>query len=97
MVRYHYQHGYDFLAITDHCIYNCKNWASEVPITIIPEMEFDNAFERDRGFRCFHTVCIGPSREDGNGFEQDERVESGKHAIRRNISHIWTIFMQKAT
>lgn len=78
VVRYHYQHGYDFLAITDHRIYNYQNFAPEIPITIIPGMEFDNTFECDKGFRCFHTVCIGPSREDGNGFEQDERVESGK-------------------
>ena len=78
VIRYHYQHGYDFLAITDHRNYNYKNFAPEVPITIIPGMEFDNTFEHDKGFRCFHTVCIGPSREDGNPYEQDQRLESGK-------------------
>lgn len=80
VIRYHYSHGYDFLAITDHRNYNYKNYAPEVPITIIPGMEYDNTFERGLGFRCFHTVCIGPAKEDGNGYEQDELLESGKAA-----------------
>ncbi len=77
VIRYHYDHGYDFLALTDHRFYNYTNFAPEVPITIIPGMEFDNTFEGGQGFRCFHTVCIGPAKEDGNGFDQDERVSSG--------------------
>jgi hypothetical protein len=40
-------------------------------------MEFDNTFEGGQGFRCFHTVCIGPAKEDGNGYDQDEKVASG--------------------
>ena len=78
VIRIHYEHGYDFLAITDHRNYNYKNFAPEVPLTIIPGMEYDNTFERGKGFRCFHTVCIGPAKEDGNGYEQDQRLESGK-------------------
>lgn len=78
VIRIHYAHGYDFLALTDHRYYNYKNFAPDVPITIIPGMEFDNTFEYGKGFRCFHTVCIGPAKEDGNGFEQDQRLESGK-------------------
>ena len=79
VIRLHYENGYDFLAITDHRIYNYKNYAPEVPITILPGMEFDSTFEREgRAFRCFHTVCIGPSKEDGNGYEQDVKLESGK-------------------
>ena len=78
VIRIHHAHGYDFLALTDHRYYNYKNFAPNVPITIIPGMEFDNTFEYDNGFRCFHTVCIGPAKEDGNGFEQDQRPESGK-------------------
>ncbi len=70
--------GYDFLAITDHRNYNFKNFAPEVDMTIIPGMEFDNGFHRLEygGFRCFHSVCLGPSKEDGNGFEQDQQFES---------------------
>ena len=76
VIRYHYQHGYDFLAITDHRNYNLKNFAPDVPITIIPGMEYDSHIEWKNGFRCFHTVCLGPVT--GNGFEQDEQPESGK-------------------
>jgi len=78
VIRLHHEHGYDFLAITDHRFYNYANFAPEVPLTIIPGMEFDNTFERGHGFRCFHTVCIGPAKEDGNGYEQDQRLESGR-------------------
>lgn len=77
VIRYHYQHGYDFLAITDHRTYNFKNFAPELPITIIPGMEFDNNLICDKGFRCFHTVCLGPEKKDGNGYEQDETFASG--------------------
>lgn len=76
VIRLHYQHGYDFLALTDHRIYNYKNFAPDVPITIIPGMEMDSTFESGQGFRCFHVVCLGPAKEDGNGFEQDQRPES---------------------
>lgn len=77
VIRLHYSNGYDFLALTDHRFYNYKNFAPDVPMTIIPGMEFDNTFTWDRGFRCFHIVCVGPARENGNGYEQDERVSSG--------------------
>lgn len=77
VIKHHYDHGYDFLALTDHRIYNFKDFAPDVPVTIIPGMEHDCTFERIKGFRCFHTVCIGPLKEDGNGFEQDERMPSG--------------------
>ena len=78
VIRLHYENGYDFLALTDHRYYNYTNFAPDVPITIIPGMEYDNTFERGKGFRCFHTVCIGPAKEDGNGYDQDQRFESGK-------------------
>jgi len=77
VIKYHYEHGYDFLALTDHRIYNYENFAPSVPITIIPGMEFDNTFEGGKGFRTFHTVCLGPAKEDGNGYSQDERPASG--------------------
>ncbi len=76
-IRYHKEHGYDFLALTDHRVYNYKNYAPDVDITIIPGMEFDCTFHNTMGFRCFHTVCIGPSQADGNGFEQDVHLKSG--------------------
>lgn len=74
-IRLHVENGYDFLALTDHRYYNYANYG-DAPITIIPGMEMDRNFEGP-GVHCFHTVAIGPSREDGNGFKQDERFEGG--------------------
>ncbi len=76
VIRLHKANGYDFLALTDHRIYNYKNFAEDVDITIIPGMEFDNTFVRENGFRTFHQVFIGPDDET-NGFSQDEVLKSG--------------------
>lgn len=78
VMKMHKENGYDFLAITDHRRYNFKNFAPEIGLTIIPGMEYDNgdSIPCEHGFRCFHTVCLGPSQEDGNGFEQDVYLES---------------------
>ncbi len=78
VIRLHHKNGYDFLALTDHRYYNYTNFAPEIPMTIIPGMEYDNTFEYGYGFRCFHTVCIGPAKDDGNGYDQDQRFDSGK-------------------
>lgn len=78
VIRLHHENGYDFLAITDHRRYNYRNFAPDVPITIIPGMEFDDTFYFENGaFRTYHTVCIGPAKEDGNGYDQDETLSSG--------------------
>ena len=74
VISLYHQSGYDFLAITDHRYYNFNNFAPNVPITIIPGMEFDNTLEERNGFRCFHTVCIGPDKENGNGLEHDQKM-----------------------
>lgn len=73
----HAENDYDFLAITDHRFYNYENYAPETGIVVVPGMEFDDTFCHDKGFRCFHTVCVGPSTEEGNGYAQDQRVDSG--------------------
>ena len=77
VIRLHKKNGYDFLALTDHKIYNYKNFAEDVDITIIPGMEFDNTFVRENGFRTFHTVFIGPDDET-NGYVQDEKMPRGE-------------------
>ena len=77
VIRLHKENGYDFLALTDHRIYNYKNFAEDVDITIIPGMEFDNTFVRGNGFRTFHEVFIGPD-DDTNGYAQDEEVTHGE-------------------
>ncbi len=76
-IRYHAENGYDFLALTDHRNYNYVNYAPETGVLLIPGMEVDGGFP-DVGIHCLHSVCIGPEKDKGNGFEQDERPESVK-------------------
>ena len=76
-IQMHIEHGYDFLALTDHRFYNRKNFIPGSDIIIVPGMEFDNTIESQNGFRCFHTVCIGAD-DASNTYSQGERFESGK-------------------
>ena len=92
VIRLHKEHGYDFLALTDHRYYNYENFAPECDITIIPGMEYDGGgfptiTDNDgtltptfdsTGFRCFHTVCIGPEKENGNAYEQNQKFDSAR-------------------
>ena len=41
VIAMHAQHGYDFLALTDHRTYNYKDYLPESGVLIIPGMEFD--------------------------------------------------------
>lgn len=77
VIRLHERNGYDFLALTDHRVYNYENFAPDTNVLIIPGMEMDRTLPSTGGVHCFHTVCIGPARENGNGFAQDQRFESG--------------------
>ena len=77
VIRMHKEHGYDFMALTDHRYYNYTNFSDE-EITIVPGMEMDRNLPGP-GVHCHHIVCIGPSRADGNGFEQDQRFPSGRY------------------
>jgi len=75
VIRAHYTLGYDFIALTDHNIYNYKHFVPEVPLTVIPGMEFETlefCVDGKGGYRGYHSGCIGPLKEDGNGIEQDE-------------------------
>lgn len=65
--------GYDFAAITDHKKYNLINYAPDSGILVIPATEYDALLHKDDYGRIWHhTVCLGPTKEDGNGFEQDD-------------------------
>ena len=70
-IQEYYEQGYDFLSLTDHRIYNYKNFRPDLPITVIPGMENDCAFR----WLPYHTVCLGPVKEEGNGYEQDEKFD----------------------
>jgi len=77
VVQLHKDNGYDFLAVTDHRLYNYDNFGVE-GITILPGMEMDGNFkkgENDRQVHCHHIVCIGPEKDKGNGYQQDQQFE----------------------
>ncbi|MBQ7921673.1 MAG: PHP domain-containing protein [Clostridia bacterium] len=71
-IQYYYEQGYHFLALTDHRKYNYKNFRPDLPVTVIPAMEHDCAYH----YAGYHTVCLGLSKEEGNGYEQDVRLAS---------------------
>ena len=78
VIRLHKENGYDFMAVTDHRFYNYDNFGVE-GITILPGMEMDGNFPRvSRAVHCHHIVCVGPQKEDGNGYDQDQRFDSWK-------------------
>ena len=77
VMRMHKEHGYDFIAITDHRRYNYESFAPETGLTVIPGMEMDGNLPGP-GIHCFHEVCIGPEKDKGNGYEQDQRFESAR-------------------
>ncbi|MEG0766173.1 MAG: hypothetical protein RR482_00510 [Clostridia bacterium] len=76
VLRLHRENGYDFVSITDHRRYNYENFAPETGLTLLPGMEMDRNHTGLFG-HCFHAVSIGPSREDGNGFTQDQIFSAG--------------------
>ena len=78
VITYAKGQGYDFFAITDHQIYTLQQYATETGVITIPGMEYGNDLVKsDYGFRCYHTVCLGPTKEDGNGFEHDQKFDWG--------------------
>ena len=71
-VRQYANAGYDFLAITDHQLYNFRNYAPDTGLLIIPAMEADRFLEADTGMPVVHVVAIGP--EEGNGYTHGQPV-----------------------
>lgn len=76
VIRLHAENGYQFMALTDHRIYNYTHFAPEIPMTILPGIEVDANYP-EKGVHCYHVVALGPAKEDGNGLEQDQRFQSG--------------------
>ena len=64
--------GFDFLALTDHRIYNYENFAPETGILMIPGMELDISIPEAK-VHCVHVVSLGPT--ENNGFAQDQQIE----------------------
>jgi len=75
VIRQYAAMGYDFLALTDHRLYNYRNDAPDSGVMILPGMELDANFTGP-GNHVIHIVSVGPEEKDGNGFLQDQRFES---------------------
>lgn len=76
LTKLYYDNEYDFIALTDHNIYNRENFAPDLPITIIPGCEGGGNFHVEHGFRTYHTVMLGRN-DNSNGFAHDENVPLG--------------------
>ena len=75
VIRLHKQNGYDFLALTDHRVYNYKNFAPDADIVIVPGMEMDRNIEGFAGVHCFHTVCLGTK---DSTYAQEQTFPAGR-------------------
>ena len=75
VIRQYAAMGYDFLALTDHRYYNYENFAPDTGVLIVPGMELDAGLPGP-GLHCVHIVSIGPEKEKGNGFAQDQRFDT---------------------
>lgn len=69
------ENGYDFVALTDHNIYNTQNFAPETDLLIIPGTERNNNLSKryEHGGHTFHTVCLGGVGERKNLWKHDRR------------------------
>ena len=76
VIALHEENGYDFLALTDHRIYNFKNYLPGSRLTIIPGMEMDWNIAPKHPIHCFHIVFLGREKPN-NPYEQDQRFEGG--------------------
>lgn len=79
VIRQYAAMGYDFLALTDHRLYNYANFAPDTGLTILPGMELDVSLPGP-GCHCVHLVSVGPEKEQGNGFAQDQQFDTERAA-----------------
>lgn len=78
VIRLHKQNGYDFMALTDHRIYNYENFAADTDMIIVPGMEMDRNINGFKGVHCYHSVVLGPVQADGNPYAQDQTFATGQ-------------------
>lgn len=72
--------NYDFVALTDHNIYNTENFAPSTDLLIIPGMERDINYADNIWpvKHNYHIVCLGGTKERGNGYYHDMRVKGAE-------------------
>lgn len=61
VIRLHHEHGYDFMALTDHNIFNHENLCPDVPMTILAGIERDFGLPGRAADKplCVHVVGLG--------------------------------------
>ncbi len=79
VIALHEQNGYDFLAITDHRMYNYRNFVPGSRLTILPGMEMDANITPVHPVHCFHSVWLG-REQPNNPYLQDETFPRGEVA-----------------
>ena len=78
-IKFHYDRGYDFMALSDHSVYNMRSdYCPDIPMTIIPGTEA-GADVNVQGYRCYDTLCLGPLDQSTQPYEQDQRLSSPKY------------------
>ncbi len=75
LLRTYKKFNFDFVAITDHRIYNFKNFAPETGLLIIPGIEIDAKIEDRNIGSYYHALVLGREKEN-NPYEQDQRFET---------------------
>ncbi len=69
------ENGYDFIALTDHAIYNKTNYAPETSLIVIPGTEVHTGnISYDGGNRVYHSVWLGDDSPE-NGFSDGEKLD----------------------
>lgn len=69
------ENGYDFIALTDHGIYNKQNFAPDTGMLVIPGTEVHTQnIEPGFGHRVYHSVWLGED-SGNNGFAHDEKFD----------------------
>lgn len=94
VIRLHKQQGYDFMALTDHRLYNYENFAPETGMIILPGMEIDRGIRGFEGVHCFHTVVLGRPQGEGNPFSQDQTFETGQVDGQQDFQAVLDAFHQ---
>ena len=84
-VRVYASKGYDFMAITDHKIYNALTKIGDEPMLIIPGTELDCQFKKQVGDMIIdathHMVCLDPGKNfPGEPCAQGQRFQPVKVA-----------------
>ncbi len=77
VIALHEKNGYDFMAITDHRIYNFQNHLPQSRMTILPGVEVDMNFDDGNPYHCFHAVWLGHEKPH-NPYEQDQVFPGGQ-------------------